>query len=231
IAALCVFVNVLVLAQKVYYPADASQLLKSTADDVAALLQRAGAGKNTPEPYTTLPANGLILIYDASIIDNQSCRIKSDGSSFIQFRAAEDNGLNFGVYQYLYQLGFRFYQPGTIWEVIPTVFSPYKKMDTVYTCRYKYRGWAISGGHNNWAMDKDASFYRDTYGGEQGHQWSLYQRRNNMRGSNRFAGHRDDILTNEYVATLQKNPCYVAPYNGTREATRQSVPDINNVEA
>jgi len=231
IAALCVFVNVLALAQKVYYPADASQLLKSTADDVAALLQRAGAGKITPEPYTTLPANGLILIYDASIIDNQSCRVKSDGSSFIQFRAAEDNGLNFGVYQYLYQLGFRFYQPGTIWEVIPTVFSPYKKIDTVYTCGYKYRGWAISGGHNNWAMDKDPSFYWDTYGGEQGHQWSLYQRRNNMRGSNRFAGHRDDILTNEYVATLQKNPCYVAPYNGTREATRQSVPDINNVEA
>ena len=47
IAALCVFVNVLALAQKVYYPADASQLLKSTADDVAALLQRAGAGKIT----------------------------------------------------------------------------------------------------------------------------------------------------------------------------------------
>jgi len=190
IAALCVFANEPSSAQ-VYYPADASQLLKSTAEDVAMLLQKAGAGKITTIAYTTLPVNGFILSYDASINDNQACEVKSDGSSYIKFNAAEDNGLNFGVYQYLQQLGFRFYQPGTIWEIVPALSSPYKKIDTVYNTAFKYKNWFISGGYNKWALDNNAAYDWDMYTGENGHDWSLYMRRNNMLGVNRFAGHRD----------------------------------------
>ena len=52
-----------------------------------------------------------------------------------------------------------------------------------------------------------------------------------MVGGYRFTGHRDDVVTTDYLNTLQNNPCYVAPYNGSRAATRQSVPDINNIAA
>jgi Secretion system C-terminal sorting domain len=231
IAVVCTLTGMHAAAQKIYYPADASQLLKSTADDMAMLLQKAGLGNITASPYTVLPSDGFIFIYDASVKDNQTCRIKSDGSSYMQFAAAEDNGLNFGVYQYLQQLGFRFYQPGIIWEVIPKLTAPYKKTDSTCNSAFKYKNWFISGGCNKWAMDNKRDFDWDMYSGENGHDWSLYMRRNNMVGAYRFAGHRDDMMTQDFLNTLQNNPCYVAPYNGSRQPSGQSVPDINNVSA
>ncbi len=230
-AAVWLLAYVNIQAQTVYYPVGASQLLKSTADDIAKLLQRAVAGSHiTAQSYTTIPATGIVLIYDDAVA-GQICRVKSNGSNFISFAAREDNGLNYGVYEYLHQLGFRFYQPGTIWEITPTLSSPFTNTDTLYSCRFKYKNWFISGGYSTWAMDNSADFFWDTYYGELGHQWSLYQRRNNMVGAYRFAGHRDDILTEQYLSTLQNNPCYVASHNGSRAATRQSVPDINNIAA
>ena len=232
ITAVCLSAYVPVPAQTIYYPAGASELLKSTAEDVAMLMQQAVAGSHfTVQPYTNLPNNGIIFVYDDAVAANQTCKVNSDGINTIQFSAPQDNGLNFGVYQYLQQLGFRFYQPGTIWEIIPALSSPYKRMDTLYNCKFKYKNWFISGGHNTWAMDKNSSYSWDTYFGDIGHQWALYQRRNNMVGGNRFIGHRGDIFTNSYLTALQNNPCYVAPYNGSRQAGNQSVPDINNIAA
>jgi hypothetical protein len=219
-------------AQTVYYPAKSSQLLKATADDAAMLFQRAIPGsKFITMGYITLPAEGIILIYDSTITDLQACKVESDGNKYIRFSAYSDNGLHFGIYQYLHQLGFRFYQPGSIWEVTPQLARAYKKSDTVYTCNYKYKSWSISGGHNKWIMDNNNAYGWDTYFGDNGHNWALYQRRNGMFGSAAFKGHRDDILSGTFLTTLQNNPCYVANYNGSRQANSQSVPDIYNPAA
>ncbi len=219
-------------AQTVYYPSRSSQLLKATAEDAAMLLQKAVTGSQiTAQPYTTIPASGLIFIYDSTVTDNQACKVQSDGTSYIKFSAFSDNGLHYGIYQYLHQQGFRFYQPGTIWEVTPALSSPFKKLDTTYTCSYKYKTWYISGGHNRWIMDNINNFSWDSYGGDNGHNWALYQRRNGMLGSAIFKGHRDDIMTTSYLATLKNNPCYVANYNGSRDANAQSVADIYNTAA
>ncbi|MGC4101345.1 T9SS type A sorting domain-containing protein [Ferruginibacter sp.] len=226
----CISVNT--SAQTIYYPDRSSQLLKATAEDAAMLLQKAIPGsKFNTAAYTSNPLSGIILIYDTSITDNQACKTQSDGSSYIKFTAAGDNGLHYGIYQYLYQRGFRFYQPGSIWEVTPVLASAYKKMDTVYTCSYKYKTWFISGGHNRWIMDNNSAYGWDTYFGDNGHNWALYQRRNGMLGSSIFKGHRDDVMTGTYLTTLQNNPCYVANYNGSRVAGSQSVPDIFNNSA
>lgn len=232
LTAAWLFAYVNVQAQTVYYPAGSSQLLRSTAEDMAVLLQKSMAGSHfTAQEYTAMPAAGIVLVYDNAVTANQTCKVKSNDSGLLSFSAGQDNGLCYGVYEYLYQLGFRFYQPGSVWEITPSLSSPYKNMDTVYTCRFKYKNWFISGGCNTWALDKNSNYYWDTYYGELGHQYALYQRRNNMVGAYRFSGHRDDILTADYLTILQNNPCYVAPYNGSRAVTRQSVPDINNVAA
>jgi hypothetical protein len=231
VTALCIILNT--KAQTVYYPAGASQLTKVTAQDAAMLLQKAMPGSqfNTME-YTIMPATGVVLIYDTTITDNQACKVESNGHDIIKFTAAEDNGLHFGIYQYMHQLGFRFYQPGTAWEIIPSLSSAYKKADTIYTCSYKYKAWFISGGHNPWIMDKNSTLGGgDNYFGDNGHNWSLYQRRNGMLGSYGFSGHRDDIMRGNYLTALQNNPCYVANFNGSREANSQSVPDIHNTAA
>jgi hypothetical protein len=218
-------------AQTVYYPAGASHLLQSTAADVAMLLQKA-TGVNVPvQTYTQLPQNGIILQYDTSISGNQTCRVTSNGTSYIRFAAAQDNGLLYGIYQYLHQLGYRFYQPGELWEVVPVIASFYTKTDTLYAGRYRYKNWFISGGYNKWMMDNNPAFDWDMYPGDNGHAWALYMRRNCMLGQQRFAGHRDDIMTGKYMDALKANPCYVAPYNGSRVPTGQSVADVNNKSA
>lgn len=219
-------------AQVVYYPSASSQLLKSTAEDVASLFNRAISGSQfTAQSFNTLPVAGIIFVYDSTMAGNQACKVESNGNSYIKFSAKEDNGLCFGIYQYMQQLGFRFYQPGSIWEITPTLLSPYKIINTTFTTFFKYKSWFISGGCNRWAMDNNNNYGWDTYFGENGHNWSLYQRRNGMMGAYRFAGHRNDVMNGAYLSALQNNPCYVACYDGSRTATVNSVTDINNTAA
>ena len=113
--------------------------------------------------------------------------------------------------------------------------SPYLqlhiKTDTVYTCAYKYKTWFVSGGHNRWVMDNTNAYSWDTYFEKMAITGPLYQRRNGMMGQCVFSGHRDDIMRGDYLTTLQTILCYVANYNGSRQASYQSVPDINNAAA
>ncbi len=232
VLALTILCVLSVNAQTVSYPLKSSQLLISTAEDVAVLLQKAVAGSQfTKAAYTSLPQSGIILIYDSTITNNQACRVESDGLNYIKFSASQDNGLCFGIYQYIQHLGFRFYQPGSVWEIIPSLISPYRKMDSIYSTKFKYNSWTVSGGHNRWIMDNNASYGWDTYFGENGHNWALYQRRNGMTGQYRFAGHNSGILTGSNLSTWQNNPCYVASYNNSRQVNTQSVPDVNSVAA
>lgn len=232
VIAVMLFCVLFTNAQTVSYPVNSSQLLKSTAEDAALLLQKAITGSQfTITMYTAMPLSGIIFIYDSAITDNQACKIESDGSGYIKFTAQEDNGLCFGLYQYLQQLGFRFYQPGSIWEIIPELKSAYRKTDSTYTSDFKYRSWYISGGHSRWVMDSNNNYGWDSYAGENGHNWSLYQRRNGMTGGYKFTGHRSDILTGINLAIWQNNPCYVASYDTSRVVNSQSVPDVNNESA
>lgn len=231
IIAICLCVYHAGFAQQIYYPAGSSQLLQATALDMAMLLKKATGNTYAVQQYTAKPTAGIVYTYDSSFTDNQACRVKSDGRSYLVFSAAEDNGLIYGIYRYLNQLGYRFYQPGELWETTPQLSSAYSKTDTLYTCAFKYKTWFLSGGYNKWLMDDDDSYNWDLYPGKNGHDWSLYRRRNNMLGANRFAGHREDVISAGYLNTLSENPCYVAPFNGSRQASIQSVPDINNTAA
>ncbi len=219
-------------AQNISYPPYSSQLLKATAADAAMLFTKALPGNQfTVSQYSGMPQTGIIFNYDSTITGNLACRVESDGINFIKFSAAEDNGLCFGFYQYLQNLGFRFYQPGIIWEIIPTIPSVYKKMDSIYNSAFKYNSWFISSGYGRWAMDTNNDYGWDNYNGDNGHAWALFQRRNGMTGEYRFAGHRGDIMTGNYMTTLRNNPCYVACSNNSRVATSQSVADVNNPAA
>jgi hypothetical protein len=216
-------------AQTVYYPAQSSDLLKLTATDVAALFNRSIPNDRfATQEYTSMPTSGFVFIYDSTMINDQSCKIECNGD-LIKFSAAQDAGLCFGIYNYLDELGFRFYLPGKLWEKIPTLSSPYKQENKIVVQKFKYNGWFISGGYNRWAMDMI-----DPNGenfGINGHDWAQYQHRNNMNGAYRFSGHRGDIFNADYFSTLKANPCYTACNNGERKVNPQSVPDINNADA
>ena len=227
---LCFFTQVL-RAQTIYYPQASSRMLKETAMDMAMLLQQAVAGSVIDSRvYSIMPLSGMVLVYDSSITDNQLCKVSST-QSLIIFKAAQDNGLIFGVYQYLKDLGFNFYQPGELWQNIPTLSSIFNNINKEYNCRYKYKTWFITGGHNRWVMDANNNYNWDFYFGENGHNWALYQRRNGMMGAYRFTGHRNDILTTPVLNIMENNPCYVACFNGSRQPTTQSAPNVFSSDA
>lgn len=232
VIALLLCISTTVRGQVIYYPSNASDLLKSTAADMASIFGKAIPGSTfLVQAYTTtIPQAGIVLVYDSTITPDQRCQI-SGTQNFLSFSASEDNGLCFGVYKYLNMLGFRFYLPGSEWEKIPMLNSPFTSINTTIHGSLIYNGWTISGGQNRWIMDNDDQFGWDIYFGQNGHEWAKYQRRNNMKGSRRFSGHRGDILTPAYLSVLQSNPCYVACYNQNRIANSQSVPDINSLAA
>ena len=68
-------------AQTVYYPAGSSDLLKSTANDVADLFTKAIKKNIAITSYSSLPQAGIIFIYDSAITANQTCKIESDGKT------------------------------------------------------------------------------------------------------------------------------------------------------
>jgi hypothetical protein len=220
-------------AQTIWYPQHSSDLLKSTAHDVAVNFNKAIPGVNfTVQEYNgAAPAQGVVFRYDSTITSNGSCRIQSDGTSYIRFTARQDNGLNVGIYAYLQELGFRFYLPGTLWEKIPSLTSAFRLKDTVVKVGYKYNTWFISGGYSRWAMDNDQGYNWDVYTGKNGHEWAKYQRRNIMTGEYRFNGHRGDIYSGSYLQKLNQDKCLIAAHNGERIAGIQSVPDINSTVA
>ncbi len=215
-------------AQTIYYPTGSSRLLKETARDVAFLFQKAiPSSRFDTMHYNSLPSAGIVLVYDSTIQNNQLCKLITQPGLLV-FKAAQDNGLIFGLYQYLKDVGFNFYQPGEIWQVIPQLTSAFTNVNKEYNCSYKYKTWFISGGHNRWAMDASNNYNWDIYFGENGHNWALYQRRNGMMGNQRFTGHRGDIMNSNFINSLQSNPCNIACYNGSRLANSQSVPDVNS---
>lgn len=218
-------------SQQLTIPSGASALLQETATDVSVLLSRAQQMRSVTvvrgNPGT---ARGWVFQYDTSITDNRICYIKTTGNQ-ITFRAAEDYGLIYGAYRYLYRMGFRFYQPGSIWEKIPVLPEVWQPIDTVIHQQFQYQSWFLSGGYNRWIMDASSAYDWDRYPGKSGHAWALYQRRNGMAGAYRFAGHRGDIMTETFLQPFRDNPCMVAPYNGSRTADVQSVPDVNQPAA
>ena len=59
-------------AQNIYYPTGSSQLLQSTAVDVAGLLSRALPGSNfSAQVYTIKPSTGWIFVYDTLALNTK----------------------------------------------------------------------------------------------------------------------------------------------------------------
>ena len=75
-------------AQTIYYPYLSSDILIQTAKDVATLFNRAIPGSNfITKSYSSLPASGIILIYDSAFVNNQSCKVEGNGNTILKFSA------------------------------------------------------------------------------------------------------------------------------------------------
>jgi uncharacterized protein (UPF0297 family) len=247
-----VFVSIPSNAQlNVYYPKESSMLGKITAQDFATQLSKVlQQPVNAVEMPDTTPERGIFLLYDDNILlpSTQSCRVEWDFKKTMRFIARHDNGLHYGVYKYLEDLGLRFYLPSKddTWTRYPTAISTKNlfrypgikwKRSIILSPKFMYKSWFIGGGYTYWQMDKEPTdakkrLYADNgMYGEIPFNWDLYQRRNGMLSAYKLQGHKGESYNIENKKFLSQNPCYIAAHNNARTAMQTATPDINNEAA
>ena len=89
------------------------------------------------------PANtGFVLALktEGNYKTGESCMINSDGSSYVKFESPTTNGLIYGVYKYLRDLGFKFYLPDSLYTIVPSLKSVFRKKSAMETPFFKDQG-------------------------------------------------------------------------------------------
>ena len=113
----------------IYYDTLSSDTsLMYTAQDVAYCFNKVtGDSYNVIRTNGTIPTDGIWLNINQNlgIVGNQTA-ICTSSDNFLVFSAPYPHGVRYGVYQYMEELGIRFYGPDTLWEKfpsLPTVFQ------------------------------------------------------------------------------------------------------------
>ncbi len=106
-------------------------------------------------------------------------------------------GLREAVYKYLEQTGFRYFMPGDIWKVVPSLQSPYKNYTVLIRPDYEYR--EIANGHGYGNSEKLAKDFNS---------WAEY---NQMGGAFRVAtGHAYESIVQDHADLFKAHPEYFA---------------------
>jgi len=201
-----------------FHPKDT--LLFNTAKDLKENLVRAtGLNFTVTQMPTTLPTSGILLFADTNYVasHNQNCQITCNGSNLLTFKAKYYLGVNYGVYEYLEELGFRFYFPDTLWQVIPTVASPFAFTSKTVQPNMSIRGPAITGGIGR--HPQDSTFQSNK-------AWYKWLDRNNIKSEYEIAGHND--WNADIRAQMTAIPCSWAEHDSSLAVNQGNMPNVTN---
>ena len=127
---------------------------KEVVQDVQSLLQTS-TGQSWNLQQNEAANTGLILAIkiDGDYKTGESCLVNSDGSSYVRFESPTSNGLIYGLYKYLRDLGFKFYLPDSLYTLIPSLKSIFKKTSAMETPFLRIRDFFGTGGFGSGATD------------------------------------------------------------------------------
>lgn len=191
-----------------------------TAQDVAYCFNKVtGDSYNVIRTNGTIPTDGIWLNINQNlgIVGNQTA-ICTSSDNFLVFSAPYPHGVRYGVYQYMEELGIRFYGPDTLWEKfpsLPTVFQ--NNFQKEYTPVFSYHSWFGSGGIGFFPIDANQTEIVNY------DNWMRFQVRNNMENEYIVGGHNPAIHAS--------NPCYIAEYDNSNDFNLSSVPNVYYPEA
>src|SRR4029078_437866 len=126
--------------------------------DLQSLLQ-ASTNQSWGAQSDNISDKGIILSINTSLDykSGESCRINSDGSSYVKFEAPTANGLIYGLYKYLRDLGFKFYLRDPLYTIVPPLRSVFKKTSSMETPFLRIRDFFGTGGFGSGKTDPDRS--------------------------------------------------------------------------
>lgn len=191
---------------------------KSAVDDLQHYLGQS-AGKNFTILKKDDSGNGIQLVLfppDTTAKEAERIRekgfdaalLKSDGKGQLFIGAITKAGLINGIYTYLDRLGCRWYLPGDIWAIIPTLKDVGMKADEVVSPDFELRTFSGTyGTPRNAVIDK---------GKNAENEWNMWAQRNRMVSTYVLKGHAWNDFLWRNLAALKSNPDYMAQRDGKR---------------
>src|SRR5947209_2241660 len=172
----------------IYYSPSGGIDLQNIATDIGYLLEKATGLNYTIKSFASGDpiAYGIYLLIDnvtTGFTKNSSCKVQSNGITYLKFNAPLVQGLEYGSYQYLEEeLGFRFYLPEThesefgryassagyiypefLWTKIPALRTPYKLIDKYLSPNFIYKSYTGSAASNYSYIPDPADRTKDQY--------------------------------------------------------------------
>jgi hypothetical protein len=154
------------------------------------------SGKNTSHGIS------LKLGNDNAFKTKESFRFQGNGVDLLTITSSSPEGLVFGFYKHLRQLGFQFYLPGEDYTIIPKLTNPFgTRKDIVDKPFLQIRNFFGTGGFGTSNADPGQTVEK---------AWNLWKLRNGFGSAYALGGHRGENFVLENKETLQKNPQWLS---------------------
>jgi hypothetical protein len=182
------------------------QMSVETLQDFKYLLERSTGDEWQVQLTEVKPPSGIFLrVYnDNNFKTKESFRLQSNGIDLLTITSSSVEGLIFGFYKHLRQLGFQFYLPGEDYTIIPKLDNPFaRKIDILDKPFLQIRNFFGTGGFGTPNSDPDKLVEK---------AWNLWKLRNGFGTAYSLGGHRGENFILENKQQLQQHPQWLSTH-------------------
>jgi hypothetical protein len=187
--------------QTIYAPATVPL---ETLEDFRYLLEKSTGENWQIQLSGKNPTHGISLKLgnDNAFKTKESFRFQGNGVDLLTITSSSAEGLVFGFYKHLRQLGFQFYLPGEDYTIIPKLTNPFgTRKDIVDKPFLQTRNFFGTGGFGTSNADPGQTVEK---------AWNLWKLRNGFGSAYALGGHRGENFVLENKEILQKNPQWLS---------------------
>ena len=212
--------------QQIVIEANANKLTKESADELARWLGQTTGKKfeignvssNNPASAIFLLSTNSPLVSSAEVArlkdkGKEAFAIRSDGEKQLWIVGNTSMAIQHGVYEYLDQLGCRWFFPNDHWTIIPSLKSIAVKIDRLEAPAYRYRDFGGTGGFGgSLVMDPERKLQA---------RWMKWEARNRLGGVMPLSGHTGEAFNTAHRKELEAHPEYLSEIGGKRQPWAQ----------
>ena len=199
--------------QTIVCPSPTGLGLTAVVNDAAATLHTVTGHEFRVTDQPTTPA--IELRFDNSgssaalAASPEAFTIRSKSSEQMLITASSEQGLIYGLYYYLDQLGCRWFFPGDNWTVLPAREDVTLTIDQTVSPAFRSRRFFGTGGFGP-PNPTDPKL-------EVRNRWDRWKLRNGYGGEFSLSGHTGESFNLHHRKTLEEHPEYFAIVNGKRQ--------------
>lgn len=196
-------------AQTLYAP---SSIEKETLQDFIFLLNKATGQSWQLKDFEKPAGSGIYLetSNDKAFTTKESFRLQTNGKDQLIITSSSVEGLVFGFYKHLRNLGFKFYEPDELYSIYPRLQHPYgEKQNKIDKPFLQVRDFFGTGGFGSAQPDPEFKAKK---------AWDRWKLRNGFGASYQLGGHNgENFILENYEFLLTKPDWLVKPLTGDKQ--------------